>query len=98
MGKWISVLEQFDVPCGQINNYLQVFKDPHVIHRNMKIDTTYADGTKVSTIASPLRLQGTPPKYDRAPPKLGDSNHEVLVDILGYSETAVQDLKKKKII
>ena len=95
---WISVLEQFDVPCGQINNYLQVFKDPHVIHRNMKIDTTYADGTKVSTIASPLRLQGTPPKYDRAPPKLGDSNHEVLVDILGYSETAVQDLKKKKII
>jgi len=95
---WISVLEQFDVPCGQINNYLQVFKDPHVIHRNMKIDTTYADGTKVSTIASPLRLQGTPPKYDRAPPKLGDSNHEVLVDILGYSEIAVQDLKKKKII
>ena len=95
---WISVLEQFDVPCGQINNYQQVFQDPHVIHRNMKIDNKYADGTTVSTIASPLRLQGTPPKYDRAPPKLGDSNHEVLVGILGYSEKVVQDLEKKKII
>jgi crotonobetainyl-CoA:carnitine CoA-transferase CaiB-like acyl-CoA transferase len=95
---WISVLEQFDVPCGQINNYQQVFQDPHVIHRSMKIDNVYADGTTVSTIASPLRLQGTPPQYDRAPPKLGDSNHEVLVDILGYSEKEVQDLKKKKII
>jgi hypothetical protein len=92
------VLEQFDVPCGQINNYQQVFQDPHVIHRSMKIDNVYADGTTVSTIASPLRLQGTPPQYDRAPPKLGDSNHEVLVDILGYSEKEVQDLKKKKII
>jgi crotonobetainyl-CoA:carnitine CoA-transferase CaiB-like acyl-CoA transferase len=95
---WISVLEQFDVPCGQIKNYQQVFQDPHVIHRSMKIDNAYADGTIVSTIASPLRLQGTPPKYDRAPPKLGDSNHEVLVDILGYSEKVVQDLKNKKII
>jgi crotonobetainyl-CoA:carnitine CoA-transferase CaiB-like acyl-CoA transferase len=95
---WISVLEQFDVPCGQINNYQQVFQDPHVIHRSMKIDNVYADGTTVSTIASPLRLQDTPPQYDRAPPKLGDSNHEVLVDILGYSEKEVQDLKKKKII
>ena len=64
----------------------------------MKIDNTYADGITVSTIASPLRLQGTPPKYDRAPPKLGDSNHEVLVDILGYSEKVVQNLEKKKII
>jgi hypothetical protein len=98
MKEWIAILEQYDVPCGPINNYQQVFADPHVIHRDIKVDTAYEDGSIVSTIASPLRLQSTPPEYKRPPPKLGDSNFEVLNELLNYSAEAIEQLKKEKII
>lgn len=98
MNEWITILEQHDVPCGPINNYQQVFADPHVIHRGIKVDTPYEDGSNISTIASPLRLQSTPPEYRRPPPKLGDSNFEILNQLLGYSEESIEQLKKEKIV
>lgn len=98
MNEWINVLEEYDVPCGPIHNYQQVFADPHVIHRGLKVDTPYEDGSIISTIASPLRLQSTPPEYKRPPPKLGDSNFEILNQLLGYSEESIEQLKKEKII
>ena len=96
--EWISILESYDVPCGPINNYQQVFEDPHVIHREIKVDTPYEDGSIISTIASPLRLQSTPPEYKRPPPKLGDSNFEILNQLLGYSAESIEQLKNEKII
>lgn len=96
--EWISILESYDVPCGPINNYQQVFEDPHVIHREIKVDTPYKDGSIISTIASPLRLQSTPPEYKRPPPKLGDSNFEILNQLLGYSTESIEQLKNEKII
>jgi crotonobetainyl-CoA:carnitine CoA-transferase CaiB-like acyl-CoA transferase len=98
MNEWITILEQYDVPCGPINNYQQVFADPHVIHRGIKVDTPYEDGSIISTIASPLRLQSTPPEYKRPPPKLGDSNFEILNQLLGYSVESIEQLKKEKIV
>jgi crotonobetainyl-CoA:carnitine CoA-transferase CaiB-like acyl-CoA transferase len=98
MNEWITILEQYDVPCGPINNYQQVFADPQVIHRGLKVDTPYEDGSIVSTIASPLRLKSTPPEYKRPPPKLGDSNFEILNQLLGYSEESIEQLKKEKIV
>jgi len=98
MNEWITILEQHDVPCGPINNYQQVFADPQVIHRGIKVDTPYEDGSIISTIASPLRLKSTPPEYKRPPPKLGDSNFEILNQLLGYSEESIEQLKKEKIV
>jgi crotonobetainyl-CoA:carnitine CoA-transferase CaiB-like acyl-CoA transferase len=98
MNEWITILEQYDVPCGPINNYQQVFADPHVIHRGIKVDTPYEDGSIISTIASPLRLQSTPPEYKRPPPKLGDSNFEILNQLLGYSVESIEQMKKEKIV
>ena len=98
MNEWIVLLEQYDVPCGPINNYQQVFEDPHVIHRGVKVDTPYEDGSIISTIASPLRLQDTPPAYKRPPPRLGDSNLEILNQLLGYSVETIEQLKKEKIV
>lgn len=81
--EWLERLEARGVPCGPINDYRQVFEDPQVQHRQLRVDMRRRDGGPVATIASPLRLQDTPPVYDRAPPALGDSTEEVLRDLLG---------------
>jgi crotonobetainyl-CoA:carnitine CoA-transferase CaiB-like acyl-CoA transferase len=83
--EWLERLEAGGVPCGPINDYRQVFDDPQVRHRKLRVDMQRVDGSTVSTIASPLRLQGTPPVYDRAPPRLGDHTQQILGTLLGLS-------------
>jgi crotonobetainyl-CoA:carnitine CoA-transferase CaiB-like acyl-CoA transferase len=94
---WMERLEAHGVPCGPINDYRQVFEDPQVKHRSLRVDLPRADGPTVSTIASPLRLTGTPPVYDRAPPALGDSTEQVLKGLLGCSDEEVARLKAQGI-
>ena len=96
--EWLERLEARGVPCGPINDYRQVFEDPQVQHRKLRVDLHRPDGSTVSTIASPLRLQGTPPVYDRAPPKLGDATEDVLGGLLGLSDEEIARHRANRII
>lgn len=96
--EWLEHLEKVGVPCGKINNYEQVFKDAHVQHRQLKVDMPDEFGKVISTVASPLRLQKTPVRYEKTPPRLGDSTHSVLTQLLAYSEDEYQILLNQKII
>jgi crotonobetainyl-CoA:carnitine CoA-transferase CaiB-like acyl-CoA transferase len=95
---WLQRLEARGVPCGPINNYGQVFEDPQVQHRQLRVDLRRPDGSTVSTIASPLRLQGTPPVYDRAPPTLGDATEDVLAGVLGLGSDEIARHRANRII
>ena len=96
--EWLERLEAGGVPCGPINDYRQVFEDPQVQHRKLRVDLHRPDGSTVSTIASPLRLQGTPPVYDRAPPTLGDATEDVLGGLLGLSGEEIARHRANRII
>lgn len=95
---WVDNLEANNVPCGRINNYQQVFEEPQVQHRGMRVDIERADGGTVATIASPLRLQGTPPQYRQAPPLLGEHTDAVLKDVLGKDEAEIGRLREGGVI
>ncbi len=96
--EWLERLEARGVPCGPINNYQQVFEDAQVKHRKLRVDLQRPDGSTVSTIASPLRLQATPPVYDRAPPTLGDSTDEILGGLLGLTAEDIARHRANRII
>ena len=96
--EWIARLEARGVPCGPINDYQQVFEDPQVQHRKLRVDLQRPDGAPVATIASPMRLQRTPPVYDRAPPALGDSTEQVLTQLAGCTPQDVARLRASGIV
>ncbi|MDX3906189.1 MAG: CaiB/BaiF CoA-transferase family protein [Pigmentiphaga sp.] len=96
--EWIERLEAHGVPCGPINDYAQVFEDPQVRHRGLRVDVPRPGGGMVSTIASPLRLRETPPVYDRPPPTLGDSTDAVLRDVLGCSDGEIDAYRRDGIV
>ena len=79
--EWVSALEQADVPCGPVNRLDQVFADPQVQARGIRVDLPHPLGT-VSTVASPVRLSATPVQYRRPPPLVGQHTEEVLRDWL----------------
>jgi len=86
---WVTALEQAGVPCGPINRIDEVFADPHVRERGVRITMEHAKAGSVDLVGNPIRLSATPVDYRRAPPMLGEHTGEVLADWLGMDPEAV---------
>ena len=94
--EWIEGLERESVPCGPVNPIDQVFADPHVQHRGMRISMPYAgslNGT-VELIGSPIHMSETPVAYRHAPPRLGQHTDEILREDLGLNDPDIQALRE----
>ena len=50
----LAKLEAVGVPAGPINTIAEVFAEPQVIHRGMRIDLPAGDGRMVPSIRSPF--------------------------------------------
>ncbi|UZJ60629.1 CoA transferase [Pseudomonas sp. KU26590] len=96
--EWVAALERAGVPCGPINDVAQVFADPHVQFRGLRVDLPHALGGTVPQVASPIRLSATPVEYRRAPPLLGEHTLEVLTGLLGLSEAEVMTLREAGVL
>jgi len=79
---WIEALERVGVPCGPVNTLDQVFADPQVLARGLRVDVPLSNGASAPTVASPVRLSRTPVQYRNGPPRLGEHQAEVLRDWL----------------
>jgi len=81
--EWIAMLESAGVPCGPINRLPEVFADPQVIARGLRLDLPHPAFGSVPLVANPIRLSATPVQYRQAPPTLGEHTADVLQDWLG---------------
>ena len=89
---WIVALEAAGVPCGPINRIDEVFTDPQVVARGLRVELPHARAGQVPGVANPMRLSASPVALDRAPPELGQHTAEVLHDWLGLAETDISAL------
>ena len=79
----LAKLEALGVPAGPINSLDQVFADPQVVHRSMRIDrpSAAAKGGKIPGIRTPIIIGGRPMAAERPSPQLGEHTAEVLREI-----------------
>jgi len=96
--EWMEALEAATVPCGPINNMKEVFEDPQVKHRALRVDIPHPLGGTAPVVASPMRLSETPVEYRLAPPTLGQHNKDIYCRLLEKSETEMTKLKSAGII
>jgi crotonobetainyl-CoA:carnitine CoA-transferase CaiB-like acyl-CoA transferase len=94
---WVEELEKAGLPCGPVNVIDRVFRDPQVIHREMKIVMAHPMA-EIPLIGSPLKLSATPFRYRRPPPRLGEHTDEVLQTLLNSGDSERQTLRKAGII
>jgi len=90
---WIAALEPAGVPCGPINRIDEVFDDPQVRARGLRIDLPHEKAGSVPLVASPIRLSDSPVSYRRPPPRLGEHTDEVLAEWLGLSAAEIGALR-----
>ncbi len=95
---WVTALEQAGVPCGPINRIDEVFADPQVRERGVRITMDHAKAGSVDLVGNPIRLSATPVDYRRAPPMLGEHTGEVLADWLGMDAGAVGALRERGVL
>jgi len=78
----LSALEAQGVPAGPINTVGDVFADPQVVARGMRIDlpSAAARGGAIPSVRSPIVLDGEPMAAARPSPRLGEHTGEVLND------------------
>lgn len=78
----LAALEAQGVPAGPINTVADVFADPQVVARGMKIDlpAPAAKGASIPSVRSPIVMDGKPMTAGRPSPRLGEHTEEVLTD------------------
>ncbi|MBX3686077.1 MAG: CoA transferase [Rhodocyclaceae bacterium] len=97
-GEWVSALEAVGVPCGPINTLEDVFADPQVEARGLRVQMQHAGIGPVPQVACPMRLSATPVEYRRAPPTTGEDTDSVLSGLLGLDAATIADLRNRKVI
>jgi crotonobetainyl-CoA:carnitine CoA-transferase CaiB-like acyl-CoA transferase len=95
---WLAALEAAGIPCGPINRLDQVFADPHVVARGMRVDLPHPLAGTVPQVRAPLVLSKTPLAYEAAPPLLGQHTASVLAQRLRISDDAIADLAERGIV
>ncbi|MGA9560597.1 MAG: CaiB/BaiF CoA-transferase family protein [Pseudolabrys sp.] len=79
----LAKLESQQVPAGPINNLEQVFNDPQVKHRGLKLDlpSAAAKGGTIPGVRTPIVIDGWRAGSEHPSPRLGQHTVEILREI-----------------
>lgn len=95
---WLAKLEQARIPCAPVNKFSQALSDEQVLHRNMVIDLTTADGNTVKGPGNPIKFSRSEEESFFAAPALGEHTDDVLQSQAGFTTEQIADLRAKKVI
>ena len=95
---WISTLEALAVPCGPINTLADVFADPQVQARGLKVTVPHPIAGQLPLVASPMKLSATPVDYRLPPPMLGEHTDDILAATLGLDAAAIARLRADGVV
>jgi crotonobetainyl-CoA:carnitine CoA-transferase CaiB-like acyl-CoA transferase len=95
---WVALLEKAGVPNGPINDIAQVYEEPQVKARGIRVEMDHPVAGSLPTVASPMRFSATPVEYRQAPPVLGQHTEEVLRSVLGKDDAELAKLRTAGVI
>jgi crotonobetainyl-CoA:carnitine CoA-transferase CaiB-like acyl-CoA transferase len=95
---WLRELERVGVPCGPINDLAQVFSDPQVVARGLRIELPHPEAGRIPQVANPIRYSDAELAYTRAGPTLGQDTDRILGDLLGLGAEAISKLRAEKVV
>lgn len=96
--EWIQLCEQIGIPVAPINDMAQVFANPQVLAREMKVDVSHPTEGHVPLVASPLKIPTNPVEVRCPPPSLGQHTDEILSELLDMDTGEIESLREEGIV
>jgi len=94
---WLPRLDANHIPNAPINTIQEVFDNPQIKHLGIPKQITHPKMGVSRLVGSPINMSGTPPKFFRPAPLLGEQTEEVLAK-LGYDHDTVRELRANGVI
>ncbi len=85
----LKACEANAVPAGAINTIEDMFADPQIVARGLRIDLEDSAGTVIPSVRTPIVLSETPLTYARPSPRLGEHQEEVLAELVELEGKAI---------
>jgi len=74
---WLAALEQAGIPAGPVLHFDEVFEDPHMLAREMVVETEHPVTGRFRTLGVSVKLSETPGSVRRPAPRLGEHSAEL---------------------
>ena len=75
---WLSILEPADIWCARVLNWNELLASEAFQMLDMLQTVKREDGVSITTTRSPVRIDGTRAKFDRAAPRVGEHTTAIL--------------------
>jgi alpha-methylacyl-CoA racemase len=96
-GHWAEEFKNEDICLTVVNHLSDLSQDEYLNERHMFIEHEHSSGGKYKTINQPIKFQQNDFSNNEHAPSLGQHTHIILHEI-GYTDQAINDLKKKNLI
>ena len=93
-----EICQRAEVPCAPVRTLEDVLHDPHLIERGMLQNVPMGDDRSMMLFTTPLRFDDVSPPRATVPKGLGEDNVHVYGELLGLTETQVEELKASGVL
>lgn len=94
---WERSLTASGVPHAPVWNHEQLFAEPQIAARGMKVTVRDPAGNPVDLIGSPFHFGSESPSFSM-PPRLGQQTDELLSGLIGLSAAEIEALRRDALI
>lgn len=85
------------VPCSRVNDFGDVFRDPHLVGRGIAVDAPHPRLGQVRMVRNPVLFDADGPAMTRPAPLLGEHTAELMAE-LGHSEADIRALAASGVV
>ncbi|MGE5767321.1 MAG: formyl-CoA transferase, partial [Bacteroidota bacterium] len=86
----MAACNPLDIPCGPILSMKELAEEPSLRETGTIVEVDHPTRGKYLSVGNPIKLSDSPAEVKRSP-LLGEHTEEILRDVVGYSDDAVQE-------
>jgi len=88
----MELLNKYDIPCGPILSMKEIIEDKSLFATGTLVEVDHPTRGKYITVGNPIKLSDSPADVVRSP-LLGEHTQEILRDVLGFSDSQVEEIE-----